>query len=358
MDFTFNEEQELLRNEARDFLASEWPSARLRQMLENPAPATEQIWEKISSLGWPGLLVPERYGGLGLGMYDLAVLMEAMGRRLVPGTFLASAVLAVAALERLGSEEARSQYLPQIAEGRLRATVAIYEPGSGWDLAALGVHDGDQTSVKSFVPEANAAELILCAMREPERVRLFAPRDPEVKSLPALDPTRTLAEVRFDPQQAEVVGEGSLEDLEAVIARATVALTAEMVGASAELLDATVSYLKSRKQFGRPVGSFQAVQHRAADWLMELEKARTAAYYAAMVADERPEQLPLATSMAKVAANQALRFAAQQAIQLHGGIGFTWEQDLHLYFKRAKSSEVTFGDTPWHLERIACGLGL
>lgn len=358
MDFSFTEEQTLLRSEAQGFLSSEWPSATLRRMLEDPEPAREQIWRKIAQLGWPGLLVAEDHQGLGLGMYDLTVLMEEMGRRLMPGTFFSTGVLATLALDRLGSEAGRQKYLPGIAEGRLKATVALHEPGAGWDVSVLRIHEGGETCVKSPAPEAASADVVLCAVREPERMLLVVPRDPDITAMETLDPTRSLGEIRFDPAQAETVGEGSLEDIQSVIDLATVALAAEMLGVTAELLDATVAYVKSRKQFGRPVGSFQAVQHRAADWLIELEKARSAAYYAAMVADEAPEGLALAASMAKVAANQACRFAAQQAIQLHGGIGFAWEQDLHLYFKRAKSAEFTFGSTPWHLERIACKLGL
>jgi len=376
MNFSLTEDQELLRRSERELLASEWPSAAMRRMLDDSGSASHQFWLKISETGWPALMIPEEYGGLGSGAYDLALLMEEMGRRLVPGTFLSTAVLAAGALQRMGNEEARRNYLPGIAEGRVKATLAVYAPNSGWDLGALrtsggtdgqvtnGGNDGPVTDdgnegpvTKSFVPDAAAADLIICVLREGDDVRLVVPHDPKITALETLDPTRALADVTFDPAEAETIGEGAIDALQRTIDIATVALAAEMVGGAAELLEVTVAYVKARRQFGRPVGSFQAVQHRAADMLISLEKARSAVYYAAIAADEQPERLALASSMAKVAANKAYRFASQQAIQLHGGIGFTWEQDLHFYLKRAKASEFSLGSTAWHAERIAAQLG-
>ena len=359
MNFSLTEDQELLRRSARELLSSEWPGSGMRRMLDNSESTSDEIWRKISEVGWPALMIPEEHDGLGSDTFDLAVLMEEMGRRLVPGTFFSSAVLAAGALQRIGNDEARRKYLPGIADGRLKATLAVYEPDSGWDLASLKTSSGnEETITKSFVPEAAQADLIICVLKDGDaRVRLVLPRDPNVTTLGTLDPTRTLADLTFDAVRAETIGAGSIDVLQQTIDVATVALAAEMVGGAAELLEVTVAYVKARRQFGRPVGSFQAVQHRAADMLISLEKARSAVYYAAIVADEQPERLALASSMAKVAANKAYRFASQQAIQLHGGIGFTWEQDLHLYLKRAKASEFSFGSTAWHAERIAEELG-
>ena len=359
MNFSLSEDQELLRRSARELLSSEWPGSTMRRILDDSESASQEIWGKFTDVGWPALMIPEEYEGLGSDAFDLALLMEEMGRRLVPGTYFSTALLAAGALERIGTEEARRKYLPSIAAGRLKATLAVSEPDSGWDLDNLQPVQRKRGAItKSFVLEAVEADLIFCVVREGGRFRLVLPRDPTVTALETLDPTRALADVTFDPAEAETIGESAPGALQQALDIATVALAAEMVGGAAELLEVTVAYVKDRKQFGRPVGSFQAVQHRAADMLISLEKARSTAYYAAIVADEQPERLALASSMAKVAANKAYRFASQQAIQLHGGIGFTWEQDLHFYLKRAKASEFSLGSTEWHAERIATELGL
>lgn len=321
MDFTLNEDQHMLRSSARDFLAKEWPAAEMRRMLdpEDGAKAAATLWGKIVELGWPALLVPEEQDGLGLGVFDLAVLMEEMGRRLVPGEFLGSAVLATL----LGS------------------------PASETRTAVLC---DDDERLRYALGAAGADQVVLVRGDE-----LFRLRTREVEIVPSLDPTRPLGRVSFVD-----VGEpaGAASNPARALDVATVALAAEMVGGAAELLDQVVAYVKDRKQFGVPVGTFQAVQHRAADMLIRIEKARSAAYHAALVADEAPEELPMAASAAKVAANQAYVWCSQQAIQLYGGLGFTWEQDLHLYFKRAKASEYLLGSTAYHLDRIAEGLGV
>ena len=325
MDFTLNEDQRMLRSSARDFLKQEWPAAEMRRMLdpEDGAKAAAALWTKIVELGWPALLVPEDKDGLGSGAFDLAVLMEEMGRRLVPGEFLGSAVLATLSVEteqeRLGAGEVRAAVLFEDDE-RLRYAIGA----EGADLVLLVRANGDVAQLD------------------------------DVEAAASLDPTRPLG------RAAGVAGEiiGKAPDASRALDIATVALAAEMVGGAAELLDQVVAYVKDRKQFGVPVGMFQAVQHRAADMLIRIEKARSAVYHAALVADEAPADLPVAASAAKVAANQAYVWCSQQAIQLYGGLGFTWEQDLHLYFRRAKSSEYLLGSTGYHLDRIAEGLGV
>lgn len=360
MDFTLTEEQFLLRESAREFLGTEWPSAELRRMLDGTdAPsASRALWTKMAELGWPGLLVSEGNEGLGLGMYDLAVLMEETGRWLVPGTLHATGVLAVTALETLGTAQAQRRYLPDIAEGRLRATVGIYEPDSGWTPMLLRPPgDGDVT--KLYVPEAAAADLILLLNRTGGNdAQLAVAHGARVQDSQSMDVTRPLYSVTCASKDLETIGSGTVADVQATIDRATIALAVEMVSGAARVLEMTVDYVKSRKQFGRAVGTFQAVQHRAADMLIEIEKGRTAAYFAAATADERPGELRRAASMAKIAANSAFVHAAQAGIQLHGGLGFTWEQDLHLFLKRAKAAEFTYGDSRWHLDQIAHGLGL
>ena len=360
MDFSLNQDQTQIRDSARDFLNAEWPTAELRRLLDpsDSAASTEAVWGKMAELGWAGLLVSEDNGGLGLGMFDLAVLMEETGRRLVPGTLHASGVLAAAALEAMGTDEASQQYLPDLAEGSTKATVGIYEAGSGWTPMLLEPNGGG-TVTKRFVPEAGAADLVLVLCRTGgNAVELCVAHGPTISSQNSMDATRQLFEVTCKPGTLERIGTGTIADLQATVDKATIALAAEMVGSAAQVLDMTVEYVKNRKQFGRPVGTFQAVQHKAADMLIKIEKGRTAAYYAAAVADEQPERLGEAASIAKATANTMLVECAEAAIQLHGGQGFTWEQDLHLYLKRAKACEFTYGDTKWHLDRIAHGLGL
>ena len=359
MNFTLTEEQELLRKEARDFLAQEWPSATMREMLEEGKAPTEEFWFKIAKLGWPGLVIAEEFDGLAAETLELAVLMEEMGRRLVPGTFFSTAVLTPAVLARLGTPEATQEYLPAIAGSGIRVTTAVFESASGWDINALGQPDPESRIVKRFVPDAASADVVFCVLRQGDNgVRLVIPEQADIAPLGVMDITRGLCEVAFAPAAARVVGEGALDDLQSALDFATIALAAEMIGAAAEALDVTVEYVKTREQFGRPVGSFQAVQQRAADMLIAVEEARSITLYAAIVADEQPERLTRSASMAKVAANRALRFVSQYSIQLHGGIGFTWEQDLHLYLKRAKYAEFTLGSTDWHLDRIAMDLGI
>ena len=359
MNFALTEEQELLRSEARGFLSREWPSSVMRGMLDDPETATETLWTKIAQLGWPGLAIAEEYQGLGSETFELAVLMEEMGRRLIPGTFFSSAVLTPAVLARMGSAGAKREYLPSIAEGRIKAATAIFEPHSGWDLTRLVCPGDESRVVKRFVSDAASADVLFCVLRQADgTVQLVVPEQADVEPLAALDVTRSLSQIVFQRSDALTVGEGPLDDLQSAVDFAVIALAAEMVGAAAEALDVTVEYVKARKQFGRPVGSFQAVQQRAADMLIAVEEARSVTRYAAIAADEQPERTARAASMAKAAANQALRFVSQYAIQLHGGLGFTWEQDLHLYLKRAKAAEFTLGGTHWHLDRVAAELGL
>ena len=359
MDFSLTEEQVLLRDSAREFLTTEWPVAELRRMLEpDDAPNADcALWSKIAGLGWPGLLIREEYEGLGLGIYDLAVLMEVVGKHLIPGTYFASGILASLALETLGNEESCQKYLPEIAEGRLKATLGVYEPGSGWNAMMLQTPSKGSIT-KRFVPSAAGANLILFLNRtDGNDIELAVATESTFQDLNSMDVTRPLYEVECSISRLEPVGKGTIGDLQSIVDKATIALSAEMVGGTAQLVDMTVKYIKNRQQFGRPVGSFQAVQHKAVDMLIALEQARTAVFYAAAVADEQPDNLARAASMAKSLANTAYTDAGEKAIQLHGGIGFTWEQDLHLYLKRAKACQVGLGDTKWHLDRIAHLLG-
>lgn len=352
MDFTPTEEQKFLVQEATQFLADAWPVDQRRRMLgREAADAARTLWARMSELGWPGLRAPEAADGLDATVFETALLAEAMGRRLIPGDFFASAVLAVEALRLFAPE---SPLLSSIASGETRAAVAVWESGAGYELTGQAGH-----VQKTRVESAVGADLILSFVRVgDDEIRLVRAVEPEITPQPVLDVTRPSAALSFDLSSAESLGVGDARTFRTFTDLATVFLAAEMTGAAQQALDDVVAYVRDRKQFGTPVGAFQAVQHRAAEMLGAIEKSRSAVQHAALVADEEPSQLPRAASAAKVCANQAAVFCAEQAIQLHGGIGFTWEQDVHLYLKRAKAAEVTLGDNAFHLDRIARSLGL
>jgi alkylation response protein AidB-like acyl-CoA dehydrogenase len=373
MDFGFNQEQELLRNTARKFLENECTSEFVRARMAEPAGVTDVFWAKLAEQGWTGLVYPEEFGGTGLGFVDLTVLMEEMGRAVMPGPFFSTLLGGLTILEA-GSAAQKKEWLTKIAGGEAKAALAFTEPNARWDAAAVAVTAREAggkytlSGTKLFVLDAHVADVIVIVGRTRESKRpeeglsLFlvpkGARGLSVKLLPTMDQTRKLCEVKFDDV---VVGadallgprDGAWVPLARVLDRATVALCAEMCGGAQRVLDMTTEYAKIRVAFGKPIGSYQGVKHRAADMLVESENAKSLTYYAAWAVDENVPEAPLAASMAKAYASDAFRRIAGAGIQLHGGIGFTWEHDLHLYFKRAKSSEFTFGDATYHRERVA-----
>ena len=373
MDFGFNQEQELLRNTARKFLENECTSEFVRARMAEPAGVTDAFWAKLAEQGWTGLVYPEEFGGTGLGFVDLTVLMEEMGRAVMPGPFFSTLLGGLTILEA-GSAAQKKEWLTKIAAGEAKAALAFTEPNARWDAAAVAVtaHEAGGkftlSGTKLFVLDAHVADVIVVVARTRESKRpeeglsmFLVPKGARgltVKLLPTMDQTRKLCEVKFDDV---VVGAGALlglrdgawTPLARVLDRATVALCAEMCGGAQRVLDMTTEYAKIRIAFGKPIGSYQGVKHRAADMLVESENAKSLTYYAAWAVDENVPEAPLAASMAKAYASDAFRKIAGAGIQLHGGIGFTWEHDLHLYFKRAKSSEFTFGDASYHRERVA-----
>src|SRR5690349_1851917 len=374
MDIGFTEEQELLRDTARRFLESECSTQFVRQRMAEPAAVTDEFWRKLAKQGWLGIVYPEDEGGSGLGLVDLVVLMEEMGRAVVPGPFLSTVLLGGAAIAEAGTPTQRRDWLPEIVAGKAKAALAWTEPNLRWDAAGIAMPareaGGDfmLTGSKLFVGDADLADILVVAARTrdgstmEDGVSLFlVPRDTRglaVSLLPTIDETRKLCEVRLDnvalPASA-LLGEihQGWAPLSRVIARATVALAAEMCGGAQQVLDMTVAYAKIRIAFGKPIGSYQGVKHQAADMLVAIENAKSLTYYAAWAMDQNLEEAPLAVSMAKAAASDMVRQVAGTGIQLHGGIGMTWEHDLQLYFKRAKASEVAFGDATWHRERLA-----
>jgi len=373
MDFGFSQEQDLLRATARKFLENECTSEFVRKRMEEPAGVTDEFWGKLAEQGWLGLVYPEEYGGSGLGFVDLTVLMEEMGRAVMPGPFFSTLLGGLTILEA-GSAAQKKEWLPRLADGEAKATLAWTEPNARWDAAGVTATARKSgrgyvlSGTKLFVPDAHLADVLVTVARlsegaNPEDgIGLFlVPKGAsglETKLLPTMDETRKLCEVALrdvhvDADALLAEGGGAWPALSRVINRATVALAAEMCGGAQRVLDMTTDYAKIRVAFGKPIGSYQGVKHRAADMLVEIENAKSLTYYAAWAVDERVPEAALAASMAKAYVSDAYRKAAGAAIQLHGGIGFTWEHDLHLYFKRAKSSEFTFGDATYHRERVA-----
>jgi alkylation response protein AidB-like acyl-CoA dehydrogenase len=377
MDIGFSEEQELLRDAARKFLDAACPTKFVRERMATAEAMTPEFWAQLAEQGWLGILFSEDDGGIGLGVTDLIVLMEEMGRAVMPGPYLAT-LLGGLAIGRAGSAAQQREYLPKIAAGELKATLAATEPNARWDaagvtLAARAERGGYTLSgTKLFVPDAHLADILVVAARTrdgstlEDGISLFVvPKGAtalRVTTMPSIDETRKLCEVRFDnvavPDGARL-GElhGGWPVLSHVYDTAAVALSAEMCGGAQRVLDMTVEYAKIRETFGKPIGSYQGVKHKCADMLVEVENARSLTYYAAWAVDGNEADAPLAVSMAKSYASDASRKVSNAGIQLHGGIGMTWEHDLHLYMKRAKASEVGFGDATWHRERVARLLG-
>jgi alkylation response protein AidB-like acyl-CoA dehydrogenase len=378
MDIGFSEEQELLRDTARKFLDSECPTQFVRRMMDTDAAVTDEFWQQLAENGWLGIAYSEAEGGSGLGLVDLVVLMEEIGRAVMPGPYPATVLLGGAAIALAGSPEQRREWLPRIAGGTIKATLALTEPNARWDAAGITATAREArggftlTGAKMFVPDAQFADVLVVAARSrdgstmEEGVSLFlVPKDMAglaIRRLPSVDETRKLCEVTLD--NVAVPGSALLGELhqgwaplQQVIDRAAVAVSAEMCGAAQRVLDMTVDYAKLRVAFGKPIGIYQGVKHKCADMLVEIENAKSLTYYAAWAVDEGEADAPLAVSMAKAAASDAGRKVCAAGIQLHGGIGMTWEHDLQLYLKRAKADEVMFGDATWHRERIARLMG-
>ncbi len=367
MDFSFSPEQEQLRGYAARWLERNSSSREVRDLMGTADGFDRAQWKSMAEMGWQAMAIPEEYGGAGFGFLELFVLLEEQGRTLLCAPFFSTVVMAATALAA-GTEEQRSEWLPRIAAGEIVATVAHAEPGGGWTpedvgLEAVAGDDGwTLTGVKSFVLDGSVADLFVVAARTLDGVELIlVPAGADgltVRPLDVMDQTRKQAEVTFDavtvPGGALLGGPGQGEAiLGRVLERAAVALAAEQVGGAQACLDMAVTYAKDRRQFGRPIGSFQAIKHKCADMQVEVEAARAAAYYAAWAIATDSEERAQVVPVAKAYCSQAFYQCAAETIQIHGGIGFTWEHDAHLYFKRAKSSELMFGDPSWHRRHLA-----
>jgi alkylation response protein AidB-like acyl-CoA dehydrogenase len=353
MQFGLNESQEFLRDSARKFFAGECPIAEVRRMMETDTAFDASLWAKLAEQGYTGIIFPEEFGGVGLGLVELILLMEEAGRVLLPGPFFSTVAMAGSLLETAATKEQKRKYLEPICRGGARATVAFFEAEGSWDLADVRLTEvnGRLRGEKLFVPDAAVADWILVVARN--GVFLVETKAPgtRVELMHGMDLTRKLYSVQFDNTPAEKLGETTGFSRPRAIA--TAALAAEMVGGMQRTLDITVEYAKTRKQFGKPIGIFQAVQHQCADIYLETESARSAVYYAAWALEHHAPDAAAAVSIAKLYASDASRTVGNRGIQVHGGMGFTWENDLHLYYRRAKGSETTFGDATFHRERLA-----
>ncbi|MFJ8021829.1 acyl-CoA dehydrogenase family protein [Streptomyces sp. NPDC096311] len=372
MDLTFSQEQDELRKVVRSFLAKYSDEAAVRRLAADPQGHDRLLWRRMAGeLGLQGLAVPEEYGGSGFGYVDLGIVFEEAGRALLCGPYFATVALAAEALVRCADEQARRDLLPGIASGETVATLALTEDSGRWDepgirLTAQDTAEGWQlTGAKTYVPDGHLADLILIAARTAGGVSLFAvdahapglTRTP----LPTLDQTRKQARLEFTDTPARLLGtEGTAwPALERTLATASVLLAAEQVGGAAAALDAAVDYARIRVQYGRPIGSFQGIKHKCADMLTDIESARSAAYGGLWALDAGDDtEIAVAAALAQAYCSEAFTRVAGDNIQVHGGIGFTWEHPAHLYFKRAKSSEVLLGSPSYHRELLAARLGI
>ncbi len=366
MTFGFTEEQNELRSTAARFLDEKSSSAIVRELMESEQGFDDGTWKQMADLGWFGMAIPEECGGIGFGFVEVTVLMEEMGKKLLPAPYFSSVVLGANAILNAGSEDQRKELLPGIADGTTRAALAFVEPNGKWELEGIEatVSGGKLTGEKSFVVDGATANLLIVAAKEDGDVNLYVV-DPDAEGvtrtpLQTLDMTRKQAKISFSNTPATLLGTKGTgaAALTKTLDQAAAALSAEMVGGSQQCLDMSTQYAKERYQFGRPIGSFQAIKHKCANMLMEVEMARSAAYYAGWAAAEDPDELSLAASLSKAYCSDAFFHAAAENIQIHGGIGFTWEHDAHLYFRRAKSSEIYLGDATYHRELVAQKLGV
>lgn len=357
MDFEFSDDQELLRATVRRFLTERAPIAYVRDMLDDERGTTVDVWSGLSALGVTGLLVPEVHGGAGMGMVDMAVVLEELGRAVHPGPCASTAVGAASLIASTGTEEDRSELLPALASGDTIATVALSAPSDmqavvadgGWTLAGEAAHVPDAAAADSIVVTATTADGELGAFVVAHDARGLA-----IEATPTVDGTRKFATITLTDAPARRLGTGDATGAVAeTVDRLGIAAVVDGVGAASRALEMAVEYAKERRQFGRPIGSFQAVQHLCADMLRAVELARAGAYYACWAADADPAERHRAATIAQAFAADELYTVGASLIQVHGGIGFTWEHDAHLYYKRLLTLKELAGGSPGQLEELA-----
>ena len=379
MDFGFSEDQELLRDSTRKFLAAECPTTFVRKMMEDDSAHATELWKKAAELGWMGILIPEEQGGIGGSFLDLVVVLEEMGKSLMPGPFLATVLLGSTAVLAGGSDDQKASILPKVAAGELLMTLAQAEKSGRYDAGGIRMpataRGGDfvLSGEKLFVPDAHVADQIVVVARTGSHdsphdgITLFLvdAKSPgvEITQLKTVDMTRRQCHVAFQDVAvagAHVIGEvgQGWPILKRVLDQATAGLCTEMVGTGQQALDMAVEYAKERVQFGKPIGSFQAVKHKCVDMMVQVENARSLTYYAAWTVDENVAEASQAVPMAKAYCSDMCKTVTSEAIQVHGGIGFTWEHDMHLFYRRGLASEAAFGSAPTHREVVAQTLDL
>lgn len=369
MHYSFTEEQDQFREVIQRFTKRCSPSSEVRRLMDSADGYDPGVWQQLSrGLGLTGLQVPETYGGSGFGFIELSIAAEEMGRALLCAPFFASTVLATNAIINGATQAAKEELLPVIATGECIAALAVSEASGDWDvggIALTAIQDEEDyvlNGTKKFVIDGHTAEVLIVAARAPgtsgdEGISLFKVlRDAaglERRLLETIDTTRKQAELVFDGVRGKLISEvgAGAGAITRTFDQAAVVLANEMVGGAQALLEAALEYSKLRMQFGRTIGSFQAIKHKCADLLLHVEMAKAAAYYAAAAIDENDPDVPALASLAKATAADTYMHTAAQCIQIHGGVGFTWDHDTHLWFKRAKSSEVLLGDPTYHRER-------
>jgi alkylation response protein AidB-like acyl-CoA dehydrogenase len=331
MNFDYTDDQQAIKSTAHDFLAARYKPEKLRELAE-AGEYDDAIWGQIAELGWPGIFIGEEHGGQDLGQVELTIVQEELGYALAPTPFFSNAAAGLA-IAHGGSDEQRDRWLPGIASGEERGTVGVASNGP------------------ALVPDADTAKVIV--LIENGSATAYESGDVQVERVDTIDSTR-----RFFRVEANGGGEALDGDVDAAVQRIQVALAAELVGVAQRAMEMAVEYAKERQQFGRPIGAYQAVSHRCAQMLLETEGARATALYASWTADHEPESLPLAASMAKAYASDAGWRVTASSLQVHGGIGFTWEHDLHFFLKRARTDGALFGSAGEHRDRVAELAGL
>ena len=372
MDFGLSAEQELLQNTAREFLSQECPPGLVRELYDDPKGFSPELHRKTAELGWTGLLIPEAHGGLGLGMLDMAILLEEIGRAVVPGPFVFSSVLTTLGLVQAGSSAQRETWLPRLAAGQAIGTLAFLEADDRLDARGVRLkakktkHGYVLSGTKMFVPFAEVADVLLVVARTSGKAEqgvslfLVERQTPGLSLTPLdiVDQTRRVYRVEF--QQVAVPKTALLgkkdkgwKIVTRLLDAACVALAADSLGGAQKALDLAVEYTKTRTQFNRPIASFQALKHMAAEMASDIEPARSLVWYAAYAFDALPAEAARAAALAKARLSDVYARTTNRAVQMHGGIGFTWEHDMHFWFKRAKWNEFAFGDATYHRERLA-----
>ncbi|MBW2028964.1 MAG: acyl-CoA/acyl-ACP dehydrogenase [Deltaproteobacteria bacterium] len=371
MDFSFTEEQEILRDTAKRFIQNECGTEFVKQLVDGNREFTDEIWQKMVELGWTSILIPEEYDGLGLSFVDLSVILEEMGKGPLPGPFTSSVVLAGETIRLAENPQKAQHYLSRLGAGEIRGTLAWAEEGdlNMWDNINLSARvQGDAFILdgrKVFVPHADQADFVVCVALCEGETALFVVDIPcpglKINKIDTLDRTTSLCLLDFGstliPRDALLAKGKSAETvLGSVLNRINVAYALDMVGGGQKVLDIGVEYAKTRIQFGQPIGAFQAIKHKAAELLMEIEGARSIVYYAAWAQDQEGTESTVSASAAKVFCTEMYRNVTKEVLQILGGIGFSWEHELHIFLKRAKCLGTLFGDVSFHREKLAVAL--